>query len=138
LIGLVFYSGDSMNSDLQAQIIDMEERFRQAMLQADVRVLDELIAPELLFTNLFGQIVSKAEDLAGFQAGILRLKELTPSDQRIQLHPDFAVVSVRMHLVGSYQGAPIDEYIRYTRVWSISSNGSLQITAGHSSKVQAS
>lgn len=126
-----------MLSNLEAQIIEREESFRQAMLQADVRVLDELIAPELLFTNLFGQIVTKESDLAGFQAGILRLKELTPSDQRIQLHPDFAVVSVQMHLLGSYQGAPIDDYVRYTRVWSISSNGSLQITAGHSSKVQA-
>ena len=125
-----------MSSKLQAQIIEVEERLRQAMLHSDVRVLDELIAPELLFTSHFGQLVSKEDDLAFHRAGVLRLKELEPSQQHIQLHPGFAVVSVLMHLVGTYEGTPIDQSIRYTRVWSISPNGSMQIIAGHMSEVQ--
>jgi hypothetical protein len=64
------------------------------------------------------------------------LKELEPSQQHIQLHPGFAVVSVLMRLVGAYEGAPIDQSIRYTRVWSISPNGSMQIIAGHASAIQ--
>ena len=35
----------------QAQIVELEERLRQAMLGSDVVELDALIAPELLFTN---------------------------------------------------------------------------------------
>lgn len=125
-----------MSSNLQAEIIEVEERLRQAMLHDDVRVLDELIAPELLFTSHFGQLVTKEDDLAFHRAGVLRLKELEASQQHIQLHPGFAVVSVLMHLVGTYEGAPIDQRIRYTRVWSISPNGSMQIIAGHMSEVQ--
>lgn len=105
-----------MSNNLQAQIIEVEERLRQAMLDSDIRVLDELIAPDLLFTNHFGQVVSKEEDLAGFQSGVLRLKELVASDQKIKLQEGFAVVSVLMHLLGSYQNSPIDMNIRYTRV----------------------
>ncbi len=125
-----------MSGNLQAQIIEVEERLRQAMLHDDIRVLDELIAPELLFTSHFGQLVSKEDDLAFHGTGILRLKELEPSQRLIQLHPGFAVVSVLMHLVGTYEGAPIDQRIRYTRVWSISPSGSMQIIAGHMSEVQ--
>ena len=33
------------------------------------------------------------------------------------------------------RATPIDQHLRYTRVWSISSNGSLQIVAGHMSEV---
>jgi len=124
-----------MNSKLQAQIIDVEERLRQAMLHSDIRVLDELFADELLFTNQFGQIVSKAEDLAVFQSGIIHLTGLVPSEQHIQLQPGFAVVSVLMRLLGSDDGVPIDESIRYTRVWLISPEGSLQLIAGHASSV---
>ena len=124
-----------MGSTLQAQIIDVEERLREAMLRSDVRVLGELIAPELHFTNHFGQVVSKADDLAFHQSGVLRLTELSPSQQHIQLHEGFAVVSVLMHLLGSYEGAPIDQNIRYTRVWLISPNGSPQVIAGHSSMI---
>jgi hypothetical protein len=120
----------------QIQIIEVEERLRQAMLRADMRVLDELIAPELLFTNHLGQVVRKADDLAALQSGALRLRDLVPSEQRLQLHPEFAVVSVRMRLVGSYQDAPLDVSIRYTRVWSLSATGALQVIAGHASAVQ--
>ena len=125
-----------MSSQLQAQIIEVEERLRQAMLHNDVRVLDELIAPELLFTTHFGQLASKADDLAAHQARLLRLKILEPSERHILIQPGFAVVSVLMHLVGTYEGTPIDQRIRYTRVWSISPDGSMQIIAGHMSEVQ--
>jgi ketosteroid isomerase-like protein len=124
-----------MSNILQAQIIELEERLRQAMLHDDVQVLDELISPDLLFTSHMGQLVSKEDDLAFHRAGILHLKELEPSQQRIQIHPDFAVVSVLMHLIGIYGGAPIDQNIRYTRVWSISPNGSIQVIAGHMSEI---
>lgn len=122
-----------MTNIQDAQIIELEERLRQAMLRSDVAVLDELIAPELLFTNHLGRLIRKQDDLAFHQSGTLRLKELTPSEQHIQLNPGFAVVSVLMHLLGSHEGAPIDFHIRYTRIWSTSPRGSLHIIAGHAS-----
>ncbi len=125
-----------MNSPSQTQILEAEERLRQAMLQNDVSVLDELIAPDLLFTGITGQLASKADDLAAHQARLLRLTTIEPVQQTIQLHPGFAVVSALMHLVGTYDGTPIDQQLRYTRVWVLAQNGSVQITAGHMSEVQ--
>ncbi|MEO1298687.1 MAG: hypothetical protein AAFW75_23490 [Cyanobacteria bacterium J06636_16] len=69
------------------------------------------------------------------RSGVLKLKELIPSDQRIQLCEGFSIVSVQMHLLGSYDGTAIDQHIRFTRVWSVSSAGLLQIIAGHASIV---
>ena len=124
-----------MSKHSQSDITKQEERLRQAMLKSDVAELDKLISPELLFTNHLGQLVSKEQDLAIHRSGTLRLTELTPSDQYIQLHEGFSVVSVKMHLLGTYAGTAIDENIRYTRVWSLSSSGCLQIVAGHASVV---
>ena len=105
------------------------------MLKSDVAELDALIAPELIFTSHLGQLVSKEQDLAMHRSGTLKLTELTPSDQHIQLNEGFSVVSVQMRLLGSYAGAAIDQHIRYTRIWSVSAAGSLQIVAGHASVV---
>ena len=127
-----------MSSVLQSQIVELEERLRQAMLHNDVQVLDELIAPELLFTGHVGQLATKEDDLASHRAGLLRVTKIEPTEQHIQLHSDFAVVSVLMHLVGTYDSVPIDQHMRYTRVWASSSSGSLQIVAGHMSEVQPS
>jgi ketosteroid isomerase-like protein len=123
--------GDSMNSELHNQVIEAEERLRQAMLTNDVRVLDQLIADDLVFTGHLGQLATKAEDLAAHKARWLRVQKIEPSEQRIQLHANFAVVSVLMHLVGTYQDTPVDQHMRYTRVWAPTSGGSLQIVAGH-------
>lgn len=124
-----------MPNDFEAHIRAAEERLRQAMLQSDVNALDALIAPDLLFTNHIGQRITKAQDLATHQSGIFRLSALTPSEQHIQLHADFAVVSVLMHLQGHYDGTPIDLHLRYTRVWWQTAEGALNIVAGHASAV---
>lgn len=107
------------------------------MLTSDVAELDRLIAPELLFTSHLGQRVSKEQDLAMHRSGILKLTELTPSNQYIQLNEDFAVVAVQMHLLGHYDRNPIDDHICYTRIWSLSTLGTVQIVAGHASVVAA-
>jgi hypothetical protein len=119
----------------QAQIIELEERLRQAMLHSDVVELDALIAPELLFTNHLGQIISKQEDLDAHRSGKFKFTEITPSDRQIQLNDGFAVVSVLMYILGSYEGTPVEQDIRFTRVWAISTSGSIQIIAGHTSAI---
>ena len=124
-----------MSKHSKSQITELEERLRQAMLKSDVAELDALISSELLFTSHLGQLISKEQDLTMHRSGTLKLIELTPSDQYIQLNEGFSVVSVQMHLLGSYAGTAIDEHIRYTRVWSLSSAGLLQIVAGHASVV---
>jgi ketosteroid isomerase-like protein len=125
-----------MSDEQRSQIIAVEERLRQAMLHSDVAELDALIAPELLFTTHFGQIATKQEDLEAHRSGFFKFTEITPSDRQIQINPGFTVVSVLMHLVGIHGGIPFDQNIRFTRVWAISSNGSLQIIAGHTSELQ--
>ncbi|NJK69376.1 MAG: nuclear transport factor 2 family protein [Microcoleus sp. CSU_2_2] len=120
-----------MSKHSESQILEIEERLRQAMLNSDVAELDALIAPELIFTSYLGQLVSKQQDLAIHQSGTLNCRALTPSERHIQLNEGFSVVSVKMHILGSYEGTEIDEHYRFTRVWSVSSTGSLQIVAGH-------
>jgi uncharacterized membrane protein len=119
----------------QSQIIELEERLRQAMLDSDVIELDALIAPELLFTNHLGQVISKQADLDAHRSGRFKFTEIIPSDRQIQLNREFAVVSVLMHIVGSYESTPVEQDIRFTRVWAISTNGSIQIIAGHTSAI---
>jgi hypothetical protein len=127
-----------MSKHSESKIIEIEERLRQAMLNSDVAELDALIAPELLFTSHFGQLFSKQEDLALHQSGKLKFRELTPSDRRIQLNESFSVVSVHMHVLSCYEGIESDMNVRFTRIWSVSSMGSLQVVAGQVSVVQPS
>jgi ketosteroid isomerase-like protein len=120
-----------MTEIVETQIIDAEERLRQAMIASDVNVLDELLAPEIIITNHFGQLMSKEDDLAAHKSGLIKIHELNPSERQIQIHEEVAIVSVRMQIVGSYDGNPANGDFRFTRVWAISGSGTYHIVVAH-------
>ncbi len=124
-----------MTQSVATQILNAEERLRLAMLASDVEVLHALLAPDLIFTNHLGQLLSKQDDLAAHRSGTLKVQELTPSEQHIQVHGEMAIVSVRMQLRGSYGGNPANGDFRFTRVWATSSDGTWQIVAAHACMV---
>lgn len=124
-----------MKLPVNAQIIQAEERLRIAMLQSDVNTLDELLAPELFFTNHLGQTFTKQDDLTAHQSGIINIEQITPSEQQIKLIDNVAIVTVKVHLIGSYAGIKSDCDFRFTRIWTLSSSGTWQIIVAHSSVV---
>jgi hypothetical protein len=120
---------------IETQILQAEERLRLAMLSSDVNTLNELLAPELIFTNHLGQVLGKQDDLNAHQSGALKIQVLTPSEQGIQLKGNIAIVTVRVHLVGSYAGIASAQDFRFTRVWGLSTIDTWQVVAAHSSVV---
>jgi ketosteroid isomerase-like protein len=120
-----------MNSSLQAQIAEAEDQLRTAMLGSDVDALNQLLAPDLIFTNHLGQLLGKDEDLAAYRSGVLKIMSLEPSERHFRALGEVAVVSVRMQLSGSYEGAPANGDFRFTRVWARSQKERWQILAAH-------
>ena len=106
-----------MNEAIRTQIFELEEQLKTAMLNSDVDALDRLLAPDLMFTNHLGQLLSKEDDLDAHRSGRLQVKDLTAFEQNIRLFENMAVVSVRMRLTGTYDGQPADGDFRFTRVW---------------------
>ncbi|MEP7002617.1 MAG: nuclear transport factor 2 family protein [bacterium] len=111
-----------------------ESALRQAQLTSDVSTLDRLIDDELVFTGPDGAIYGKQDDLNAHRNGMIRITRLEPSEERIQRFGSLAVISVRMEMAGSFQGAPFEGSFRYTRVWCERPDG-WRIVAGHVSAV---
>lgn len=125
-----------MDKILKTQIIDAEERLRLAMLASDVSALDELLAPDLVFTNHLGQRLDKEADLSAHQSGALTISVLEPSDQQIRfLGDNVAIVSVRVQISGKYAGQPAGGDFRFTRVWAQSADNTWRVAAAHAGVV---
>ncbi|AFZ33908.1 hypothetical protein Sta7437_0295 [Stanieria cyanosphaera PCC 7437] len=124
-----------MNNSLETEIVEYEARLRQAMLQSDVTALNELLAPELIFTTHLGELVTKKDDLEGHQSGQLAIESLTPLEQTIRLVGYVVIVLARVKIVGTYAGIPSEADLRFTRVWASTSSGSWQVVVAHSSVV---
>ena len=124
-----------MSDSIEKEILEVEERLRQAMLDSDVEALDQVLAPELIFTNHLGHILAKQDDLNAHRSGLVKISELTPSEQTIQVNGDVAVVSVRVHLAGSYADTPSEADFRFTRIWAQSPANTWRLIAGHASVI---
>lgn len=124
-----------MINSTEGQLIEAEEQLRLAMLDSDVDTLDKLLADDLVFTNHLGQVLGKQDDLAAHQSGKFKIEVLNPSERRIQVIKNIAIVTVKVHLVGSYENTDFDNNLRFTRIWNLSSSGNWQIVGAHSSVV---
>ena len=111
-----------------------EAALRQAQLASDVAVLDQLVDDALIFTGPDGAVYGKQDDLDAHRRGMVRITRLEPSEERIQRFGSIAVVSVRMDMSGTFQGATFAGPFRYTRVWCARPEG-WRIVAGHVSAV---
>jgi len=120
-----------------AEIAAMEAELRAAQLSADVAALDRLIADDLLFTGPDGALATKADDLAAYRDGVMRVTAHAPEALHVRrVGPDVAVAALRARMTGSYAGTPFAGVARYTRVWA-RTDGRWRIVAGHVSVTPA-
>lgn len=116
---------------------EREDALRVAQRAGDVDALDRLIDDALVFTGPDGSIYTKQQDLDAHRGGSMRIDLLDPSEESVRRFGDIAIVSVRMAMAGTFNGAPFAGPFRYTRVWCARPDG-WRIVAGHVSAVQGS
>jgi ketosteroid isomerase-like protein len=113
----------------------LEEQLRQAMLNSDVPVLDELIAEDLIFTMHTGLVVDKQYDLDAHRSGIFQFTKVETDDRQIREYGDFAIVAVKTDLAGIHDRQAFSGTYRFTRVW-VNRQDRWQIVAGHVCQIQ--
>ncbi|MGG6295632.1 nuclear transport factor 2 family protein [Leptolyngbya sp. AN02str] len=116
-------------------IEEMEERLRQAMLNSDIAVLDDLIADDLVWTMHTGFVSNKEHDLEAHRSGIFRFTKLDIRDRQIHsFSQDCVVVVLKADIEGTLNDQVFSEVYRFTRVW-LQRNHRWQIVAGHVSQI---
>jgi len=118
------------------QIQELERRLLDAMRNSDLDELDVLLADELIFTDHFGGLWGKADDLAAHRTGTIKVREVEASQERIQLLAGAAVVNVRLAISGRFSGQEASGELRFTRVWVVGREGRWQVVAAHSTVVR--
>lgn len=124
-----------MTTDPDDDIAALEAELRAAQLGGDVAALDRLISDDLLFTGPDGALATKADDLAAYREGVMRVSAHEPEELRVRrVGADVALVALRTRMAGSYAGTPFSGIARYTRVWA-REEGRWRIVGGHVSVV---
>ncbi len=123
---------------VDAEIAALEAELRAAQLGANVAVLDRLISDDLLFVGPDGALATKADDLAAYRDGVMRVSAHEPKELRVRrVGTEVALVALRTRMAGSYAGVPFSGIAHYTRVWA-REDERWRIVGGHVSVVPES
>lgn len=103
-----------LTSDL---VLEQESKLYSAIRDGNVSLLDELLHGDLLFIIPSGEVITKEIDLKTYQDGMLKIDELTPQVENLNIIDDVAVITLTMKLKGRYNDTAFEASYRYIRFW---------------------
>lgn len=119
----------------RAEIVQLEQKWRQAQLADDISTMDRLLADEFLGITASGQVVTKGQQLDRMRTHNFALTELDISDLKMKISGNLAVVTSLAHMNGTVNGKPLRGNFRYTRVYHRVGRGEWKITNFEATRV---
>lgn len=101
----------------RAEILALEQKWRQAQLADDTTTMDKLLSDEFLGVIASGQVVTKMQQLDRMRTRSLDIRRLDLSETRIKISGNLAVVTSLADIDGTADGHPLQGAFRYTRVY---------------------
>jgi ketosteroid isomerase-like protein len=126
--------GPAAGLQSEAAILALETRRFAAMIAADVRTLDTMLADDLSYTHSTGRVETKLQFLDALRTGQLKYKSIDRSDVRVKLYGETAVVTGEAHLHVEAAGNALDLPVRFLDVYVKAPSG-WQMVAWQSTKL---
>jgi hypothetical protein len=105
-----------------------------AMVKRDAAVIDNLLAPELIYTHGDGRVIDKATFVAELKSGDFQYVSIEPTDVNVRVFGDAAVVTGGAGMQVINKGVPAQIRIRYTNT-QVRRNGSWQMVAWQATRL---
>jgi ketosteroid isomerase-like protein len=118
--------------ELTTIMLDMAK----ASIRGDVAFFDNVLADEVIYTTINGEIKNKAEVLDDYRKHTITFQSHVFDDIRVRLYGDMAVVTNRATAVSTYQGKPRRSVTRNTRTF-VKRDGKWQVVAFQSTRIAA-
>ena len=105
------------NQLTESNILEQENKLYRAIKDGNVSALDELLHDDLLFILPSGETITKEIDLDTYRGGALKVDELLPEIENLNIIDDLAVITLTMKLKGKFNEVPFEANFRYIRFW---------------------
>lgn len=129
--GSVAMAQTSTSEDL----VQLESRFNDALVRADLKTIEEIEADDLIFTDAAGTVTSKADEMQSLKSGDIKFESIQMTGTRTQDFGDIAVVTGRLVEKARYKNADISGAYRFTDVWA-KRKGKWEHVAGEETRVR--
>ena len=104
-------------SSTAKELIELENRFNEALVRADIGVIEEIEANDLIFTDATGAVTNKAEEIQNMKSGEVKFASIKMTDTHVQDYGNVGVVTGSLAEKAQYKNADISGTYRFTDVW---------------------
>ncbi|MEO6051311.1 MAG: nuclear transport factor 2 family protein, partial [Pyrinomonadaceae bacterium] len=101
LFGSLAY-GQKMTTE--QNLMKMEQEMADALIKGDMSVWDKYSADNAVFTDPGGERMNKAQSMAMFKSGDLKIESTKIDDMKVQMFGNTAIVTYRTTDKGTYKG----------------------------------
>ena len=119
---------------VEQELIKLENEWADAWVKRDVAFFDRIIADDYTWTSPWGEVWTKAQDLALLKSRQDVIKSWLLADMKVRVYGDAAVVTGRNTVKETYKGEDVSGQNRWTHTW-VKRAGRWQCVAAHSSEI---
>jgi ketosteroid isomerase-like protein len=124
----------TQTESVEQELITLENEWADAWVKRDVAFFDRIIADDYTWTSPWGDVWTKAQDLALVKSGETVIKSWVLADMKVRVYGDTAVVTGRNTIKETYKGEDVSGQNRWTHTW-VKRAGRWQCVAAHSSEI---
>ena len=117
-------------------IDQLEDEWRDAMLAANTKVMDSLLAPDYMAITPSGTLQSRDETLQNLGSGRIHFTLLDVSDRKVRFYGATAVVTSLANIQATTPDGKVSGSYRYTRVYVRDAQGDWRIVSFEASRVR--
>ena len=127
-------TGSKKGGSVEQTLMHTEQEINDAVVKGDTSAFEKYFADDSLFTDPGGMVMDKAQTIADFKSGNLKIESSKLEDMKVHVHGNAAVVTYGTTDKGAYKGKDISGNYRWTDVF-VKRNGRWQIVAGQGTRV---
>jgi len=132
LFGSLAYGQKKMT--VEQTIMKMEQEMADAVVKSDISVFEKYLADNGSFTDPGGMLANKAQLMAQFKSGDLKIESSKIDGMKVQRFGDTAVVTYTTMDKGTFKGKDISGQYRWTDVF-VKMGGKWKLVAGQGTPI---
>ena len=109
--------GRADDAAAEKQVAMLSKQFREADLKGDTEALDALLSDDWVVIEPDGNLVSKAQNARNFKDGSVAFEAMDPSEVKVRVYGDAAVVTSRVHVKLKVKGEKVDTHVRVSEFY---------------------
>jgi len=102
---------------VEQTLMNVEQEMADALVKSDMSVFEKYVADNGSFTDPGGMLMNKAQTIASFKSGDLKIESSKIDDMKVQMFDNTAIVTYRTTDKGMYRGKDISGQYRWTDVF---------------------